>query len=361
VIAASEARARRLLGHCIKDLELDLSGLRVFTEAASGPYLHTPILAALAGATQVYAVAADSPFADKEEVAAATAQAARAHGVADRIDVLFERSPAHVGESDIVTNSGFVRPIDRELVAAMKPTAVIPLMWETWEFRDADLDLAACHEHGILVLGTDESAGSLDLYGYSGFLALKLLFELGLEGHKTRAVLLGTGPTLARPIWRHLGAVGISVEWFSDGEPESRPYAELRSFVAEHGAGVDAYVVAEHVAPVRLLGRDGLVEYAEIRSANPAAALGIISGDVDREAIGSSGLRYAPARLRPFGYMSYAPWDLGPRPVLELYAAGLKVGEAMARARLRGLDADAAVDYALAHSPAMRFDERRSA
>ena len=356
--AAADPRVTALLGRCVDELELDLSGLTVFTEAASGPYLHTPILAAVAGAARVYAVAADSPYALRDDVAAATAEAARAHGVADRVEVVFERAPEHVGDSDIVTNSGFVRPIDRGLIEAMKPTAVVPLMWETWEFRDADLDLAACRERGILVLGTNESAGPLDLYGYSGFLALKLLFELGLEGHKTRTVLLGTGPTLARPIFELFRSVGIPVEWFAEGEPGSRPYAHLQTFVGEHGAEVDAYVVAEHVAPLLLLGTDGLVDFDAIRSANAGAAVGIVSGNVDRDGLSASGLRYAPARLRPFGYMSYAPWELGPRPVLELYGAGLKVGEAMARARLRGLDAEAATAYALAHSPAMAFEER---
>lgn len=351
-------RTKRLLESCVRDLELDLAGLVVFTEAASGPYLETPVLAALAGAEHVYAVTADSVFATKEEVARATEEAARRRGVAQQVEVIFDRAPREIAASDIVTNSGFVRPIDREFIAAMKPTAVVPLMWETWEFRAADLDLGACRANGIAVLGTDEAAGSLDLYGYSGFLALKLLFELRLEGHKTRVVLLGTGATLARPIWRCLTSLGLSVEWFGENEPESRPYCDLGGFVAAHGADVDAYIVAEHVVATRLLGRDGLVEYGAIRCANPAAAIGIISGDVDREGIASSGLHYIPERLRPRGYMSYPTWELGPRPVLELYAAGLKVGEVLARARLRGLSVEAAEAYALAHSPAMTFTDK---
>ena len=36
-------------------------------------------------------------------------------------------------EADVVTNSGHVRPIDAETVAWMKPTAVVPLMYEAWE------------------------------------------------------------------------------------------------------------------------------------------------------------------------------------------------------------------------------------
>ena len=61
-----------------------------------------------------------------------------------------------VAQADIITNSGHVRPIDAEMIGWMKPTAVIPLMYEAWEFRDADLDLAACQRRGIVVAGTNE-------------------------------------------------------------------------------------------------------------------------------------------------------------------------------------------------------------
>jgi hypothetical protein len=54
--------------------------------------------------------------------------------------------------------------------------------------------------------------------------------------------------------------------------------------------------------------------------------------------------------------MSYQPDQLGPRPVLELYAAGLRVGQAMATARLRGRSLEEATSFALRTSPAMAFD-----
>ena len=63
-----ERRAARLLRQAIADYGLDLSGLTVFTEAASGPYLHTPILAALAGAEKVYAQTANSAYASRRSI-----------------------------------------------------------------------------------------------------------------------------------------------------------------------------------------------------------------------------------------------------------------------------------------------------
>jgi hypothetical protein len=350
-----ERRAARLLRQAIADYALDLSGLTVFTEAASGPYLQTPILAALAGAERVYAQTADSAYAPKEEVRSATEAAAKEFSVGTRVEVLFDKPAAALGNADIVTNSGFVRPIDRPTVERLKPTAVIPLMWETWEFRPEDMDLEACREHGILVLGTDEARPPLALYPYGGYAAMKLLFELGLEGYKTRVLLLGGGHAFGRSIWQHFSRLGMDVAWFADTEPEARSYAELPEFLAANADDFDALLVSEHRVSRRLIGPDGLVSATEIARLNPALAVGVVSGNVDAEELAASGLAYRPERIRPFGYMSYQPGDVGPRPVLELYAAGLKVGEAMARARLQGMSTHDATSYALEHSPAVMF------
>lgn len=58
--------------------------------------------------------------------------------------VIFRKDKEIFGKSDLITNTGFVRPIDREMISLMKRTAVIPLIWKTRELREADLDLQAC-------------------------------------------------------------------------------------------------------------------------------------------------------------------------------------------------------------------------
>src|ERR1035437_2731056 len=186
-----ENRSRALIGKLIRKYELDLSGLTVFTEAATGSYRYTSLIAALAGAKQVYAVAADSKYGQKEIVKDQTLREAEASGVHDKITILFgkdgeclshsdivtnlgfvrpitsemvsdqtlreaEASGVHdkitilfgkdgecLSHSDIVTNLGFVRPITSEMVSYMKPTTVISLMWLVSEFRSDELDSKA--------------------------------------------------------------------------------------------------------------------------------------------------------------------------------------------------------------------------
>jgi hypothetical protein len=349
-----DLRAEKLVCGLVDEYALDLDGLTVLTEAASGPYLHTPLLPALAGA-RVLALTGDSSYASAADVQRTTLAVAEALGVSDRLEISVDRAQELVGRADIVTNSGFVRPIDRAMVSWLKESAVVSLMWETWEFRPDELDLDACRERGILVLGTDESQKPLALYPYLGFAALKLLFDIGLEGYKTKVVLLGGGRSFGKAIRDRLLQFGVDLAWFAENESAARPYDELPSFFEAEGALYDAVLVAEHVIDRPLIGTDALLATGAIRRINPALRIGVMAGNVSAADLDAEGIFYRPQALRPFGYMSYQPAALGPRPVLELYAAGLKVGEAMARARLSGMDLEEAKRHALEQSPALDF------
>jgi hypothetical protein len=345
------ARIRTLIPDVIAAAGADLTGLVVYTEAASGPYLWTPVLAACAGARRVYALARDSHHHTAASSAAATAEAADWMGV--RVEVVTAKRPEHLAEADIVTNSAGVRPIAAQDVTALKPTAVIPLMWETWEFRPADLDLGACREHGILVLGTYEDREPCDMRPYLRMLVVKLLLEMGLEVHRTRVVLLGRQRVPGLAMEGYLRDLGAEVVTFSAPGDGGRPYEELGPYLRQSHGRHDAVVVAEHILPDVLLGPGG---HAAPEDLDPALRIGVISGVVDAPALRAAGLHVHPEHIRGHLYMSYEPVVLGPRPILELYAAGLAVGAAAARARLSGLDVAAAAARAIETSPAMDFE-----
>src|SRR6266542_2647147 len=108
----NETRCRRLVEEAISNLKLNLSELTILTEAATGYYILTPMIASLAGAERVYALTRDSRFGSATAVATQTAALAEHWGVRDRIDVLFSREDVRIESADIVTNLGFVRPLD---------------------------------------------------------------------------------------------------------------------------------------------------------------------------------------------------------------------------------------------------------
>src|SRR5262245_17746580 len=96
-----------LMWNAVRRCELDLHGSTVLTEAASGAYVVTPILAAMAGAERVFAITRSSQHGTVGEVKNQTGRLADLAGVSGRIEILTEKSRDIVARSDIVTNSGF--------------------------------------------------------------------------------------------------------------------------------------------------------------------------------------------------------------------------------------------------------------
>lgn len=337
-------RARRLAAEAIRDLRLDLRGLTVLTEAASGHFEVTPLIAALAGG-RVIALTRDSVHASAASVKARTELLAREWRI--EVEVVTDRHPDRFAAADIVTNLGFVRPIDKDLIAVLKPTAVIPLMWETWEYRPADLDLAECARRGILVLGTNERVPELHLFDYVGLIPVKLGFDLGLEIAYTDVAVAGSGDLLLAAV-RALERFGARITAID---------LDRTSLAAERGMleRADLLVLVEHRRREQIVGPDAGLTWEEIASSAPTLAVAHICGAVDADGLRRSGLRYLPREIAPAGYMSVTTAYLGPAPVVRLHTAGLKVGEAMARARLSGFSTEDAAAYALRTSPAMSF------
>jgi hypothetical protein len=321
---ANPVRLVRLIRETISFLELDLKGLTVLTEAASGPYVVTPVIAALANAERVIAITADSRFASAEEVVAQTRALEALSGVDREIEVHTERSPELFARADIVTNLGFVRPIDERAVQAMKQLAAVPLMCEAWEFRSGDVDLAACRRRGIPILGTNEDYPGLDVFQYSGWLCLKMLLEAELEVHKSR-ILIVSGDKFGRVIEKLLARSGVAVCLLDN----------LREIDREQLARGDALVVADYLRDDVIIGAGGDIGAVELAQLNQGITVIQFAGRVDTQGLAENGIKVYPGIELDAHRMAMTLSGLGPRPVVELHAAGLKVGEIAVRKRAR--------------------------
>src|SRR5664279_1621585 len=118
----------------VRSLELDLKGKTVLTEAASGAYIVTPILAAIAGA-KVFAFSRTTKYGKVEEVFSNT------RALADSfkefpldIQLIDHLNPEIIRQADIITNSGHLRPLSESMLKHAKNEVVIPLMYEAWEW-----------------------------------------------------------------------------------------------------------------------------------------------------------------------------------------------------------------------------------
>jgi len=312
------SRLPGLIHDAISRLSLDLRNLVVLTEAASGPYVVTPVIAALAGAKRVIAFAADSSYATAEHVIAQTRALEKLCGIEGKTEIHIGRRLDLFGEADIVTNLGFVRPIDAAAVVAMKPTAVIPLMCEAWEQRPGDVDVTACRQKGITVAGTNEDHPTVDVFEYSGFLALKMLFDAQIEIHKSR-ILVVSSDKFGRVIETRLKSVGASV-WL---------IPSLSRQAGVQFSRLDAVMIADYTRQDYIIGPGGDISVAEAVSLFRSATIMQFAGRNDAEELASAGMNvYPAAELSPYR-MAFTLALLGPRPVIDLHAAGLRVGQVL--------------------------------
>lgn len=344
-------RRERLVRKAVQAFNLELHPFCVLTEAATGHFMLTPLIAAIGGARMVYALARDSKYGSAAQVAHATRALAHDWGVASHVQVLEHRDDPRLEEADIVTNLGAVRPIDAALLDRLSPRVAVALMWETWEFRAQDLDLDLCRRRGIPVLGTDEGHADLRIFGYLPQVAIRLLHELGIEVFRSTVAVVGSGP-FADETCRGLAAAGAVPTPIS---PLLLREAPSRVTLAS----ADAILFVEHHERRVLVGDGGVLAADELHEINPAAVVAHICGGVNERDLDRVGLRHAPAAFAPPGFMSVSTAYVGPRPVIDLHAAGLRVGQALAQARGLGLSGLEAERWALANcSYAQGFDDR---
>jgi len=327
----NEARCRRLIDEAINTLSLNLRGNIVLTEAATGYYALTSMIAALGGAEYVYALVKESRYGSTDNIANETMRLALSWGVKDKIEVLLSRDYDRIKQADIVTNLGFVRPLDSEMLHQLKPTVVIPLMRETWEHREEDLDLKECRRLGIPVLGTNEHQYILKTFRYIGYLAIKLLFKLDVEIFRSKVVVLGEGVFGDNTVQtlQHAGASVTQIQ-LNKGESLQAPVQKIKL------SECDAIVIVEHNCHDLLIGKNGQITAKQLYELNQSVCIAHIAGGVNQGELEEVGIPFQPSCLASTGYMSVATDYLGPRPLIDLHTAGLKVGEMMAHAKKSG-------------------------
>jgi hypothetical protein len=214
------------------------------------------------------------------------------------------------------------------MVSQLKPSAVIPLMYESWEYRGTDVDLEACRSRGIPVAGTNETHPAVGVFSFLGPMAVKQLHDAGIAVYDSDIVLLCDNP-FAPFIADYLRAGGARV-------------VQAAELGAESLAGPpDAVLLALRPAAEPVLGAAAVTALGELA---PGTVLVQYWGDADRAAAAAAGVPVWPPEAPHPGHMGVLPSAVGPEPIVRLQAGGLKVGEVLAR----GLDRASAADLAFA-------------
>ena len=326
-----------LISASVSKFQLDLNGYNVLTEAASGNYVVTPLIAALGGAN-VIAFAKDSEYGTFKSVKVKTEELAKKLGISERITVLDDFSRLNLKNIDILTNTGFLRPIDEKFISRLSDKCVIPLMWEPWEFRKEEIDLQACIDNGIKIYGTDENHDLLKTFDYIGEIILHFLKKYKKVSNEIRMLLIGCDEFI-EPVQRILNQSEVLSDYVSNYNGEKPKFSNY-----------DVIVFLEHRDDILLLGKNGYINRENLSSDQ---LLIHICGNID---IVDCPATIVPEKPAEFGWMSFRTDYLNPLAVVELHTAGLKVAEGMLKAKKMYLEGVDFKNFMEAGYPALAFE-----
>ncbi len=117
----------------------------------------------------------------------------------------------------------------------------------------------------------------------------------------------------------------------------------------------DAIIINTYPDLNIIIGKNGYLSAERLRELAPEASIIQLNGRIDRKSLDEYGFYYIPKDEPEMGHMGWTLADLGPKPLIALHSGGLKVGELLARARLKGLDRVRAEREALKHDICQDF------
>ena len=319
----------------VKALNLNLKGKVVLTEAASGSYIVTPLLAAIAGA-KVYAFSKTTSYGTADEIFKATQNYMNEYKNGD-LDITFitELTPDIIGQADIITNSGHLRPLDKSMLQYAKDNVVIPLMFEAWEWRDADMDISYIRNRGFKVGSTNERHPKIDVFNYLGDMAVKQIFDAGVCPYNNNFLLLCNndfGPYIAKTVSKLCSKLGVidldsnknkydldTIDWIG-GFPEIDIPTEYKS--------CEAVIFTAYPFTNEWIGSKSPILISDLTSQMDNPYLLRFCGDLNVEDLSKSGIKYFPNEVKS-GHMGILPSAIGFDPIIRLQSGGLKVGESL--------------------------------
>ena len=312
----NSARVENLIVRTIEELKVSLTDKVIITEAGSGLYLYMPVIAALTGAEEVIVCVKDTGYGKADDIIR------NCKGLIERLSInttfTFRKNQVEIQDlnrADVVTNSGMLRPLDREKIKHMKSSAVIPLMYEKWELRSCDIDIAAAKEFGIKVAGTSESTKQCAVFQYVGPLVLKLCLEAGYEVLNNKIVLWSSD------------AFGDEIEHYfvKCGANIIRPKT-IDELYQQCQLGTEILILADYKEK-RNLNDFSNIDFKYINEQNSKLGLIHLFGDLNFDLFSQIFPVVYPFKDGYVSTMSQTLAYVGPTPFVKLMCAGFKVAE----------------------------------
>ena len=321
------------LQYIIQDLNIQLQNECLLTEAASGAYSCTPVLAALAGA-EVHAFARDSKYGSASDCINEIQDLSELCGVSNRIHFHTEKNEMPWERATVVTNSGALRPLDSTILERISSSCRIPLMFEAWEFRSQDLDLDFCKSKGIRVAGTNERHPQVDVFGYLGDMVVRLIQDAKQTPYRNKFIVVSNNdftPYLCKPLVSMSAAVGVycPLEYKSEIENLGATYlGDWNSTeIPNDWKSTSAVIYTGSPFSENLWGNFPLLNFHVWKSLNSPLLLRF-AGDVSEADFVQHEINFHPEQV-PAGHMGILPSAIGWDPIIRLQAGSLKVAQLM--------------------------------
>jgi len=301
----------------IKDLELNLKDKIILTEAASGLFMLTPILALEAGAKKVFAVSKDSIYGKFADIREQTIQLCRYFGYeTDRIEIIEKSQFTNYNEIDIVTNLGHVRPINEDFICKLNRKAVISYMCEAWEHRQSDLDLELCSKYNIPVFATNENHPLVNCFRETGLIAVQMILDSHISIIDSKILILSRD-NFGKEILKQLSLFSKKVTLFSD-------WSNIKEI---NLSSLDIIITADYLFQDTIIGKGALIEPSLIKKEAPNVKIIQFCGKNEMDEILKNNISIYPKIELPPQKMFKTLADISYKSFIRLYVSGLKAAD----------------------------------
>ena len=294
-------------------LKLDLSNKIVLTEIGTGPFSFVGLVAAMSNSPKVILWTRDSRYGmGQNNINLFKSYISKLNIDTEFIFRLNQRPISDIFESDIITNLGFIRPIDESFLSNMNDKAVISYMAEAWEFRESDVNLALCQEKDIKIAGVWENHPDLQIFDKCGLLAHRMLESIDFNLDNKSVAIISDDK------------FGIVI----NSHFKSNSNAKINLISTDNTSSLniedfDLVFIADYLSQKKMIGEGGKLKINKYSN----TLIVHLAGIVDEHYATNPLYNIFPRVEGDHHKMTYNLGYLGNEVVIKLHSAGLKVGE----------------------------------
>jgi hypothetical protein len=321
IIINRHKKAYEISKFWIEKIGLNLSGFNVLTEVGSNGYTYLPLIASLAGAKNVFAWCKDTSYGIASDMVLEAMKAEDVWGISDTIIYrLNDRRFEDIVNADLITNSGMIRPLDSKFIKNVRSSTVISLMFESWELRMDDIDLAECENNNVTVTGVSEKNSIMNIFEYTGVLAVKLLLSSNIEIYNSNIL-----------VWSNDEFGQVAYNWLKKLNPKSIIISNDINRFYDILEQIDVIYICDYHEERNYFGEAGFMDIKKVVKLNSKLVICHLYGNISLQECNINGLEIYPQKSGKAKTMSESLAHVGLEPILQLMIAGLKAGQEVLR------------------------------